>query len=155
MRFCLVGISGVGINTALLYLLTEAVGFNHLVASVFATEAAILNNYLLNDRWTFGDTDSGASWLQRMLRYNSVTLVGLVISVAVLAGLTYLLNMHYLLANLFAIGAGTLWNYVGSSYFTWATVTVSVPSADAPTTSLAWARRFVASVVTGVSKLWI
>jgi dolichol-phosphate mannosyltransferase len=151
----LVGISGVGVNTALLYLLTEAVGFNHLVAAVFATESAILNNFLLNDRWTFGDAQSGTSWLRRILRYNSVTLVGLVISVAVLAGLTYLLNLHYLLANLFAIGAGTLWNYVGSSYFTWATVTISVPSADAPATPLVWARRFVASVVTGVDKLWI
>lgn len=154
VRFCLVGVSGVVINTALLYLLTEAADMNHLVAAVFATEAAILNNFVLNDRWTFKDATSKLSWPRRALRYNSVALVGLVISVAVLAGLTYLLDMHYLIANLFSIGAGTLWNYAGSSRFTWATFRAGGGSASALAAPLGWSRHLITVVITGVSKLW-
>lgn len=153
-RFGLVGLSGVVINTTLLYVLAEAGGLNHLVAAVFATEAAILNNFLLNDRWTFGDAESGASRFRRALRYNSVALVGLVISVAVLAVLTYLLDLHYLVANLFAIGAGMLWNYAGSFCFTWAAVDAGAPFASVLAVPLRWGRRFVVLVVTGVNKLW-
>ncbi len=152
VRFCLVGTSGVVVNITLLYLLTETGGLNYLVAAVFATEAAILNNFLLNDRWTFSDVKPGTSWLQRGLRYNSVALVGLVISVAVLAGLTYLLSLHYLVANLFAIGAGTLWNYTASSYFTWATLKSGLPSGF-PAKLIVWCRCFIALVVAGVSRL--
>jgi len=151
-RFCLVGISGVGVNSALLYLLTEAGGLNPLVAAVFATEAAIFNNFVLNDLWTFGDVKSATSWPWRALRYNSVALVGLIISVAVLAGLTYLLSMHYLVANLFAIGAGTLWNYTGSSHFTWAAFKVGIPSVGALAALLGWGRSFVSLIAKGGSK---
>lgn len=152
VRFCLVGASGVVVNTALLYLLTEVGGMNHLVAAVFATEAAIINNFLLNDRWTFADVESANSWLRRALRYNSVALVGLAISVAVLAGLTYTLGLHYLVANLFAIGVGTLWNYTGSSLFTWSTF--KIPSIGAFSRPLGWGRRLVTVMVAEVSRLW-
>jgi dolichol-phosphate mannosyltransferase len=140
------------LNTALLYLLTEAGGLSPLVAAAFSTEATILNNFRLNDRWTFGDAKSGTSWYGRVLRYNSVALVGLVISLAVLAGLTYVLGLHYLIANLFAIGAGTLWNYTGSFYFTWTTVKASIPSGSTPTKPLGWAGRFVSLLIAGVRR---
>lgn len=154
VRFCLVGTSGVVINTTLLYVLSEAGGLNHLVAAVFATEAAILNNFLLNDRWTFSDVEPVTSWYRRALRYNSVALVGLAVSVSVLAGLTYLLDIHYLMANLFAIGVGTLWNYTGSSYLTWATLKFSTPSVALLIVPFVWCRRLVALVVVEVNKLW-
>jgi dolichol-phosphate mannosyltransferase len=150
----LVGASGVTINTTLLYVLTEASGLNYLVAAVFSTEAAILNNFLLNDRWTFSDVEPVTSWYRRALRYNCVALVGLAVSVSVLAALTYLLNMHYLLANLYAIGAGTLWNYTGSSYLTWATLKFNTPSITLLVVPLIWCRRLVALVLVEVNKLW-
>jgi putative flippase GtrA len=40
--------------------------------------------------------------------------------------LTHLAGMYYLEANLFAIGASTIWNYVASYFFIW-----SMPQADA------------------------
>ncbi len=43
VRFGLVGASGVVVNTALLYVLIEVGGLNHLVAALLATEAAILS----------------------------------------------------------------------------------------------------------------
>jgi dolichol-phosphate mannosyltransferase len=120
VRFGLVGASGVLVNTGLLYLLTEAGGLDYLVAAVLATEGAIFSNFSLNDRWTFRGVNPRTSWVRRALLYNFVALAGLVISVIVLAVLTYLLNLHYLVANLFAIGAATLWNYAVNSSSTWA-----------------------------------
>jgi dolichol-phosphate mannosyltransferase len=121
VRFGLVGASGVAVNTALLYVLIEVGGLNHLVAALLATEAAILSNFALNDRWTFRDSKPAASVVRRAFRYNLVALGGLAISVAVLAVLTYFADFHYLFANLFAIGAATLWNYAASRSWTWPT----------------------------------
>lgn len=119
VRFGLVGASGVLVNYALLYLLAEAAGLNHLVAAALATEGAILSNFVLNNRWTFRDRRTGVTWVRRALRYNFFVLGGLAISVGVLAALTELAGLHYMFANLFAIGAGTLWNYAASYRWTW------------------------------------
>ncbi len=47
--------------------------------------------------------------------------LGLLVSVLTLVGLTYLSDLHYLFANLFAIAAVTLWNYTGSLRFAYGT----------------------------------
>jgi dolichol-phosphate mannosyltransferase len=155
VKFGAVGGSGVLVNMALLYMLAEAGGINHVVAAALATEAAILWNFTLNDRWTFSDAETAVPLQWRALRYNSVALFGLAISVCTLAGLTYWLGLHYLVANLFAIGAGTLWNYTGSSFFTWATVdSDGIDPVRLVAGLVLWCRRSIASVVMVVSKLW-
>jgi dolichol-phosphate mannosyltransferase len=118
-RFGLVGMSGVVVNYTLLYLLAEVGDLNHLLAASVATEAAILSNFTFNNLWTFRYTRPKTSWRRRALQYNLFCLGGLVISVCVLAMLTYLVNIHYLVANIFAIGAATLWNYGANRYWTW------------------------------------
>lgn len=127
IRFGLVGASGVLVNTTLLYLLTEISGLHHLVAAVFATEVAILSNFVLNDRWTFRNSKRDTSVMRRALRYNFIALGGLVISVAMLAMLTHYLDFYYLFANLFAIGTATLWNYAASRSWNWPARYSSVP----------------------------
>lgn len=119
VRFGLVGVSGVLVNYALLYLLVGVGGLNHLVAAALATEAAILGNFALNDLWTFRDVRPNSTRMRRALRYNLLASFGLVISVVVLAALTHLSSLHYLFANLFAIGAATLWNYGANRSWTW------------------------------------
>ncbi len=120
IRFGVVGLSGTLVNTVVLYLLVDRLGLNHLAAAVVATEVAILSNFLLNDRWTFRGVGPARPWHEWALAYNSVALVGLLVSVSVLAGLTYVGGLHYLVANLVAIGAATAWNFAGSSLVAWA-----------------------------------
>ena len=119
VRFGLVGTSGLLVNYALIYLLVGVGGVNHLAAAVLATEAAILSNFTFNNLWTFGDVQPSTTWMHRVSQYNFFCLGGLVISVATLATLTYLLHIHYLIANVFAIGVATLWNYAANRYWTW------------------------------------
>ena len=119
VQFGLVGASGVLVNTVLLYVLAEVGALNHLLAAALATEAAIISNFLFNNYWTFGDVKRKISWMRRAPQYNFIALGGLLISVAVLAALTYLLGFYYLFANFFAIGAGMIWNYAVNRRWTW------------------------------------
>lgn len=126
LRFGSVGLVGVGVNYAVLYLLAGVGSMNPVLAAAFATEAAILSNFTLNHRWTFKDRRAGTPVWKLAARYNFFALGGLVLSVAVLAALTYFLGLGYLFANLFAIAAATLWNYAANYRWTWTTRTVNL-----------------------------
>lgn len=122
VRFGLVGGSGVLVNNAVLLALVEGLRMPPVPAAVVATECAIVSNFLLNDRWTFGDLRRSSSrpWVRRFASYNLLTLGGLVLSVGVLALLHGVAGVHYLLANAVGIAAGTLWNYGSNHQWTWA-----------------------------------
>jgi dolichol-phosphate mannosyltransferase len=117
--FCMVGGVGVVVNNGLLFLLVERGHINVIVAGVLATEAAIINNFVLNDGFTFRGVDSNKPYLRRLISYNGLTLGGLVLSVATLAFLHYVLGVHYLVANVLSIVPGTLWNYASNHRWTW------------------------------------
>jgi putative flippase GtrA len=53
------------------------------------------------------------------VRYNLSSLGGFALSLASLGVMIHLLNIQYLLANLFAIGVATLCNYVSNVRWTW------------------------------------
>ena len=118
-RFGLVGGSGVLVNTMVLYILVAGFRWHQLPAAMVATEAAIISNFVLNDRWTFRYASVRDTWHGRLWRYNVVALGGLGISLAALAILTMGLGMQYLLANLVGIAAATVWNYGINLRVTW------------------------------------
>lgn len=115
-RFLAVGLAGVLVNEAMLWLLHGRAGLHLVVASALATETAILGNYAGNELFTFHlrQLDLG-----RLLRFNAVALGGLVLTVATLWLLQHLVAWHYLLDNLVAIGAGALWNFAVNFGWTW------------------------------------
>lgn len=119
IRFALVGGAGTLVNYALLYSLVELAHVPRLVAAALATEVAILSNFTLNNAWTFRGADCEHSFLARAARYNLFALGGLLISVSVLGVLVYLFGVYYLVANLFAIGMATLWNYAANARWNW------------------------------------
>jgi dolichol-phosphate mannosyltransferase len=115
-RFLLVGGSGVLVNSLALFLLYGKAGLPLIVASAVSVELAITNNFVWNDRWTFGRT---APSLVRFVKFNLVSLVGL----AVTTGTAWLLVQHagvnYLVANLAGIGLATACNFLASAQWTW------------------------------------
>jgi dolichol-phosphate mannosyltransferase len=119
VRFGVVGVFGVLINSVVLFALVEAGHLNHLIAAAIASEVSILTNFAINDRWTFADARSGCAWPVRAAQYNAVAMSGSVISLCVLAVLTMVFGMYYLVANLMAIAAATLSNYMLNTRFTW------------------------------------
>ena len=121
VKFCLVGASGVVVNMGLLWLFTERVGLFYLASAAIGIEAAIVNNFVLNDIWTFKDRRAPgvAARLARLLKFNLVSAAGIGINMAVLWSFTELLGVYYLLSNLFGIAAAMVWNFVANASWTW------------------------------------
>lgn len=118
VKFGVVGASGVLVNNAVLYLLHGVGAMVLPVASAVAIESAIVSNFLLNDRWTFR---RDRPTVGRFLRFNLVSLGGLVVNVSVLTGLVAFFGIHYLIANLAGIAAALAWNFLVNVRWTWAT----------------------------------
>lgn len=117
LRFGLVGLSGVFVDMTVLYLLSDpaTLGWGLTRSKIIASEIAIINNFLWNDRWTFGDISSRqAGWgkrLKRLLKFNLICLAGLILNVLLLNLLFNVFGINRYLANLIAIAAVTLWNF--------------------------------------------
>ena len=121
VRFLLVGLTGVGVSTAVFWMATREAGlaafWGGLVASVISTGT----NFLLNDAFTWRDRRRAGliPWAGRLIRYYSTTAVGNLIYLGVLTALVHGLRLFDLLANLVAIGAGGTFNYLIHNVWTW------------------------------------
>jgi len=113
LRFGFVGLSGVVIDMGLLYVFHTLWGFHLTRSAIFAAEFAILNNFFWNDRWTFGDIaqKQRSQAFKRLLKFNLVCLMGLILKVLLLNILFNGLGMNAYLANLVAIAIVTVWNF--------------------------------------------
>lgn len=114
-RYLLVGASGVVVNLGVLLLFVEGVKWSPLLAAPLAIEASILTNYALNRNWTWRDRGQVPFSLAR---YHGVSLVGMGIQWAALAGLFYLVGLHYLLAAVVGIALATGWTFFSNDRFT-------------------------------------
>ena len=112
VKFVTVGGTGLLVNSLVLWFTHDLMPL--MVASALATEAAIIYCYFGHELWTFrGGNGIELSW-KRFRNYNGLTLVGLVITVVTLQILYATTSLHLLIANLFAIGVATLWNFTMS-----------------------------------------
>jgi len=118
LKFGIVGGSGVIVNYLCYWILLEFAGLNHLVASALATEAAILNNFTFNDLWTFRERRKAKLWF-RLLNFHWSRILGLLVTVGSLYLLVDLMGFDKLVSYIFAIGLGTLTNFLTSDLFVW------------------------------------
>jgi putative flippase GtrA len=115
ISFGVVGLSGTVVNASLVYLLHGLLHWSLPVAVVVASEVAIFNNFLWNDRWTFGRRDPS---ILRFLRFNLSSLGGIAINTIITTVLTAA-GLPYLVALLVGVGAGTLGNFTVSTLWIW------------------------------------
>ena len=118
-RFGVVGASGTAVNTAMLWLLARLGGLPIALASLLATEVAIINNFLLNDIWTFRANARERPLMQRLFRFNFVALGGMAITVSIVYVATSIAHTGLIAANLLAACVTLLWNYMASSRWIW------------------------------------
>jgi dolichol-phosphate mannosyltransferase len=119
LRFGCVGLIGVAVNSALLWLLTEHGHLYYLVSSVIATEVAILVNFALNHRWTFAAFCDETPFVKKLIKFNIVSLGGLALTVSTLFVLKQFAGLQYMLANTVAISFTATWNYAVNRLWTW------------------------------------
>lgn len=115
-KFSLVGLSGVGVNSGLLFVLYQMLRLPLVLSSAAAVEAAIISNFLLNTYWTFREPSPS---LHRFAKFNLVSLGGMIITVTTLQSLVSLVGMHYQMANLIGIAFATIWNFGMNLLWTW------------------------------------
>jgi dolichol-phosphate mannosyltransferase len=117
LRFAIVGLSGVFVDMGVLYLLSDptTLGWGLTRSKIIASSAAILNNFVWNDLWTFRDIAARQSGMQqrlrRLLKFAGVCGLGLVLNVVLLNMMFNLLHMNRYVANLIAIAIVTGWNF--------------------------------------------
>jgi dolichol-phosphate mannosyltransferase len=124
-RFCVVGASGVVVDMSLLFLLSDPkmLGWGLTRSKILAAEAALVNNFIWNDAWTFGDIakhqNTFGQRVKRFLKFNAICSLGILFNVVIINVEFNFFHMNRYLANLIAIGLVTLWNYKTSKEFSW------------------------------------
>lgn len=113
--FGLVGLTGIGVNMFGLVIFKNYLPL--LVASFVAIELSIITNFVLNDQWTFKENNYN-TFLHRMISYNGVAAVGMLINMVTL-GLLTLFGVWYVAANFIGILLGFAWNFLGNRKLTW------------------------------------
>ena len=124
VQFCLVGLSGVGVNMGSFWLLTRYAGLSEpydLIALILSIELATLSNFVLNDIWTFKDRRIGniKSTLLRALKFNIISVGYFIIYYAIYTPLTRFTGIYDLVVMLIAIGIGFIWNFSMNLLWTW------------------------------------
>lgn len=119
IKYAIVGASGVLVNSAFLYALTEWFGIFYLYSAVIASELSIINNFLLNDEWTFEATTKAHSKLKRFITYQIISVIGTVILIGVMFILTESLGVYYIFANWGGVGVVFIINYLLNKHITW------------------------------------
>jgi len=99
-----------------LWLFRAIFGIPALPAAALAIELAIVHNFFWHARWTWVDraVESEPPWL-RLIRYNVLHSGTAILNLGVMAALIDLAHLHYLAANLLAVIACSLLNYVLSN----------------------------------------
>ncbi len=125
LKFGLVGFSGVFVDMAIFYLLSDAstLGWGLTRSKVIAAEVAVLNNFLWNDLWTFRDLSSlQFGWkkrIKRFVKFNLICLFGIGLNLIILNLLVNYFDVNRYIANLIAIAIVTVWNFWFNLKLSW------------------------------------
>jgi dolichol-phosphate mannosyltransferase len=118
-KFCLVGLAGLAVDTAVLVSLVDHAFLDPRAAAVFAFAAAVSWNYLFNRIWAFRSGKS-VPIPRSYAFFVTVCLAGLGIRIGVMHLLIAYAGMGekrwYILASFIGIGAATVFNFLGSRY---------------------------------------
>lgn len=142
VRFCTVGGIGTAVNLAVMAILIQGAGVRDWRASALSTVVASVNNYSLNNIWTFrGRTRSGIRFFTGYLVFLAVSSGSLLVTTSVYGGLTVgvravvgpselvPLPIWLLLAfQLVGILSGACVNYLLNNAITWGAATHRWPS---------------------------
>lgn len=115
LRFGLVGLSGVFVDFAVFYLLRTQLGLPIARSTILSAEVAVVNNFLWNDLWTFGDIarqqPGKRQRLRRFFKFNLVCLAGIILQALLVSLLHDAFGVNEFAAKLSAIAIVTFWNF--------------------------------------------
>jgi dolichol-phosphate mannosyltransferase len=122
-RFGVVGFSGVFVDMAVFYLLRTVLGFGLTRSTMLSAEVAIINNFLWNDFWTFGDVSrrqpGKRQRIKRLIKFNIICLAGIILQTLIVNLLFNVFGINEYIAKLMAIALVTVWNFWVNMKLSW------------------------------------
>ena len=119
IKFSLVGISGLFVDTAVLISFVDLLSFDPRVAAIFAFFAAVCWNYTFDRLWTF-DSGKTTKISYSFISFVTICLVGLGVRIGVMHLLIEYAKMGespwYILASIIGIFTATIFNFFGSKH---------------------------------------
>ena len=132
VKFAIVGAAGSITDFTVLNLLIQVGGLSLVSANAYSFTAAVLQNFMLNRRWTFPESRERHASGQ-LLRFVVVSLIGLGLNQLVFLTIHHLLEAHWIatlganigfivsynFAKIFAIGVVLFWNFTVNRLWTY------------------------------------
>ncbi len=119
VRFGLTGISGLGVNTALMALATEVFGLHYLISAALATQGSTAWNFGLTETWVFGSRNGSQGRFARLVQFWLMNNAALAVRGPILYALTSLLGVNYLISNLITLVIVMLARFAVSDRLIW------------------------------------
>jgi putative flippase GtrA len=118
LKFNTVGAIGIGVQLAALAILKSLLHVEYLWATALAVEAAVLHNFVWHERWTWKGRIGKKGVLLRLARFNLTTgAMSIGSNLILMRLLVGQFHMPYLAANLLAIAATSVANFLLSEWF--------------------------------------
>jgi dolichol-phosphate mannosyltransferase len=119
IQFGAIGMLGVGVHLALLYLALNLVGVPFATSQAAAVLGAMTFNFALNNKFTYRDRKlKGLAWLGGLFSFYLVCSLGAVANVGI-GSLVYEQLHGWWIAGIAGAIVGSVWNYVASGWLTW------------------------------------
>jgi dolichol-phosphate mannosyltransferase len=118
VRFATVGLSGILVNQLVLWLWVAGGDHHYLLGAVVATQGSSTWNFCLTERWVFPASGGRRLW-GRFLVFLAMNNSTLLLRVPLLALLTSLVGLHYLLSNLVTLVVLFLLRFLVSDRLIW------------------------------------
>ena len=115
LKFNFVGGIGIAVQLGALAFLRSVLHLDYLLATALAVETAVIHNFLWHERYTWADRPAArfTHSLARLARFNASNgLVSIVGNLALMRLLAGTLRIEYFVANLIAIAACSLVNFL-------------------------------------------
>ncbi|HEV2114173.1 MAG TPA: GtrA family protein, partial [Terriglobales bacterium] len=115
MKFNFVGAVGIGVQLAMLAVLTRVFHVEYMIATALAVETTVLHNFLWHERYTWIDRRAHSHFWRRLMHFNlsngAISILG---NVALMRLLVGSLHLPILISNGIAIAACGLANFLVS-----------------------------------------
>lgn len=119
IRFCITGGLGTITNLIIFFIIADILNLSANVAAIVAFAFAVTQNYFINHFWSFSEySKTKKVSFKDYLKFVSVSLLGLGINIIVLNLILYFFKPNLkVIAQVFGIAAGLIFNFFGSSRF--------------------------------------
>ncbi len=143
--FALVGISGLLVNSLVLYLATAGLHVFYLVSAAIATVASTIWNFALVEAWVYRSGDKAEGRFRRLGMFFIMNVIALGARSPLIFVLTSVLGIHYVISNLISLGLLTVVRFFTADYLIWGRKSVNVPGVNPDVKMQALSRRRIFS----------